>query len=163
MNLRDTFKNWGDAAAEAAKTAGGKAQDLAKAAQEKAAYLKEVNELKGLIREQKSKIAEVRSQIADKVLAQVADGKNELPTGVIELAADIKAAEERIAELNNRIEDLKAAASVKNPEIEREINRVIAEIDKVGAIDIEPADDDTPAEDTAKPVEPADTTAEKTE
>lgn len=137
MKFVDTLKNIGDAAAEAAKNAGGMAQDFAKAAQDKAAYLKELNELKAAIRDQKAAIAEDRGRIADAVLAQVADGKSEMPDCVAMLAANINASKAQIELLENKIEDLRAAASVKNPEIEREINKAIAEIDKVSAIEIE--------------------------
>lgn len=159
MGWMDTLKNIGDAAADAAKTAGGKAQDLAKAAQEKAAYLKEVNNLKTAIRAQKAIIAENRSSIADKVLAELAAGGSSLPEGVIGLADNIKAAEERITGLQNQIEDLKATAAVKNPDIEREINQAIAEIDKKQAVDIEPAAEDIA--DEATETAAADPAAEK--
>lgn len=136
MKFVDTLKNIGDAAAEAAKNAGGIAQDLAKAAQDKAEYLKEVNELKTAIRDQKTAIATDRTRIADAVIEQVAAGKNELPESAANLVANIKAAQAQIKLLENKIEDLKAAVSVKNPDLEREINKAIAEIDKAEAIDI---------------------------
>lgn len=148
MKFVDTLKNIGDAAAEAAKNAGGIAQDLAKAAQDKAGYLREVNDLKTAIRNQKSAIAEDRSRLADAVIAQVNDGKNELPECAANLVANIKASQAQIELLENQIEDLKAAAAVKNPDIEREINKAIAEIDRAEAIDIAAEAAEKPAEGT---------------
>lgn len=142
MKFMDTLKNIGDAAADAAKNAGGIAQDLAKAAQDKAGYLKEVNELKTAIRDQKTAISTDRNRIADAVIAQVGEGKTEMPEVVANLVANIKAAQAQIELLEHQIEDLKAAATVKNPELEREINKAIAEIDKAEAIEIAAENDD---------------------
>lgn len=142
----DALKNFGDAAAEAAKNAGGIAQDIARAAQDKASFLKEINDLKAAIRSQKAAISTDRGRIADAVIAQVAAGKLELPDEVANLVANINAAQEQIKLLENNIEDLKAAAAVKNPEMEREINKAIAEIDKEDAIDVEPVAEDVAAE-----------------
>lgn len=149
MKFVDKLKNIGDAAAEAAKNAGGVAQDFAKAAQDKASYLKELNELKAAIRNQKTAIAEDRSRIADAVLAQLDEGKSEMPECVGMLAANIKASKAQIELLENQIEDLRATASVKNPDIEREINKAIAEIDKAEAIDIEAPQADSDSSDTS--------------
>lgn len=142
----DALKNFGDAAAEAAKNAGGIAQDIARAAQDKASFLKEINDLKAAIRNQKAAITTDRGRIADAVIAQVAAGKPELPDEVANLVANINAAQEQIKLLENNIEDLKAAAAVKNPEMEREINKAIAEIDKEDAIDVEPLAEDVAEE-----------------
>lgn len=130
MKFMDTLKNIGDAAAEAAKNAGGIAQDLAKVAQDKTGYLKDLNELKTAIRNQKSAIATDRARIADAIIAKVDEGGQEISDEVLNLVSNIKASEEQIKLLENQIDDLKAAAAVKNPEIEREINKAIAEIDK---------------------------------
>lgn len=152
MKFVDTLKNIGDAAAEAAKNAGGIAQDFAKAAQDKAAYLKEVNELKTAIRDQKEAIFADRERIADAVIAAIGEGKSELPECAADLVTNIKASEAQIKLLEDKIEDLKATAAVKNPEMEREINKAIAEIDKDTAIDIG---------DTEEVAENAEDTAEK--
>lgn len=140
MGFMDTLKNIGDVAADAAKTAGNKAQDLAKVAQEKAACLKELNNLKTAVRGQKTIISEAKEAIADKVLAGLASGELTLSSEVQALADRINAAKAQISELEIKIEDLKATAAVKNPEMAREIDKAIAEIDKAQAVDITPAE-----------------------
>ena len=138
--LKNSAKNLGDMAQDLAKTAGDKAQDLARAAQERSAYMKELSALKGEIREQVSMIAQNKEQIAEQVLVLLADGKTELPDEVKELANAVTMAKAKIAELEAKIEDLKAAADANNPELAQELSKAIAEIDREQAVDIKPAD-----------------------
>lgn len=138
--LKNSAKNIGDMAQDLAKTAGDKAQDLARAAQEKTAYLKELSALKSEIREQMELITENKGQIAEQVFALLADGKTEFSDEIKQLANAVTLAKAKIAELEAKIEDLKAAATAKNPELAQELSKAIAEIDREQAVDIKPAD-----------------------
>lgn len=140
--LKNSAKNIGDMAQDLAKTAGDKAQDLARAAQEKTAYIKELSALKGEIREQTGLITESKQQIAEQVLVLLADGQTEFSDEIKQLANAVTLAKAKIAELEAKIEDLKAAADAKNPELAQELSKAIAEIDREQAVDIKAVADD---------------------
>jgi len=130
---QDLAKNAGEVAQDLAKNAGEVAQDIAKAAQDKAAYLKELQSLKSAIREQESVILSAKTAIADKIL----DAEDlQISAEVQQLCQKVREAKSMITGLKNQIESLRAAASVKNPEVEKEINKAIAEIDRQNALDI---------------------------
>ena len=131
--MTNMVKNAGGVAQDLAKNAGEAAQELAKAAQDKAAYLKELQSLKSAIREQEGLILAIKTSIADKIL-DTQDGM--ISQEVQELCEKVKEAKSMITGLKNQIESLRAAASVKNPEVEKEINKAIAEIDRQNALDI---------------------------
>lgn len=131
--LTDMAKSAGGVAQDLAKNAGEAAQELAKAAQDKAAYLKELQGLKSAIREQEGLISKAKVMIADKILENT-DGQ--ISQEVQELCAKVREAKSMIVGLKNQIESLRASAAVKNPEVEKEINKAIAEIDRQNALDI---------------------------
>ncbi len=131
--MTDMMKNAGGVAQDLAKNAGEAAQELAKAAQDKAVYLKELQKLKSAIREQEGLIVAAKTTIADKILEN-SDGQ--ISQDVQTLCQKVREARSMINGLKNQIESLRAAASVKNPEVEKEINKAIAEIDRQNALDI---------------------------
>ena len=145
--LTDIAKNAGGVAQDLAKNAGEAAQELAKAAQDKAAYLKELQGLKSAIREQEGLIAKAKIAIADKIL-EATDGQ--ISQEVQELCAKVREAKSMITGLKNQIESLRASAAVKNPEVEKEINKAIAEIDRQNALDIAADVEEAAAEAEAK-------------
>ncbi|MBQ2888191.1 MAG: hypothetical protein IJE29_04630 [Firmicutes bacterium] len=158
--LKNSAKNIGDMAQDLAKTAGDKAQDLARAAQEKTAYIKELSALKAEIREQAGMIAQNKGQIAEQVLALLEDGQTEFSDEIKQLANAVTLAKAKISELEAKIEDLKAAASAKNPELAQELSKAIAEIDREQAVDIKAAET---AEEKADEENAAEYTTLKTE
>ena len=145
--LTDMAKNAGGVAQDLAKNAGEAAQELAKAAQDKAAYLKELQGLKSAIREQEGLIAKAKRAIAEKIL-EATDGQ--IRQEVQELCAKVREAKSMITGLKNQIESLRASAAVKNPEVEKEINKAIAEIDRQNALDIAADVEEAAAEAEAK-------------
>ena len=147
----------GQVAGDFAKTAGDKAQDLAQVAKEKTAYLKEVSALKNAIRDQKGVVAASKMAIAERMLELLDAGEANIPDDIRELGAKAKDALAQITALEEQIEELKAAAAAKNPEMEQELSKAIAAIDREQAGDIQPE----PAETTAEPPAADDTTAEK--
>lgn len=156
--LKGFAKNAGEAAQNLAKNAGEAAQELAKAAQEKAAYLKELQGLKNAVKEQEKLISAAKLGIADKILAAEGDT---ISTEVKELCGQVAEAKSMIVGLKNQIESLRAAAAVKNPEVEKEISKAIAEIDKETALDIKLAEMAADAEAEAETKTAAAADAEK--
>ncbi len=156
---KDAARSIGQAAGDFAKTAGDKAQDLAQAAKEKTAYLKEVSALKNAIRDQKGVVAASKMAIAERMLELLDAGEANIPDDIRDLGAKVKDALAQITALEGQIEELKAAAAAKNPEMEQELSKAIAEIDREQAVDIpaEQAPTETPAEPAAEP--PAETAA----
>ncbi len=146
---KDAARSIGQAAGDLAKTAGDKAQDLAQAAKEKTAYLKEVSALKNAIRDQKGVVAASKMAIAERMLELLDAGEANIPDDIRDLGAKVKDALAQITALEGQIEELKAAAAAKNPEMEQELSKAIAEIDREQAVDI-PAEQ-APAETTAEP------------
>lgn len=135
---KDAARSIGQAAGDFAKTAGATAQDLAQAAKEKTAYLKEVSALKNAIRDQKGVIAASKMAIAERMLELLDAGEANIPDDIKDLGAKVKDALAQITALEGQIEELKAAAAAKNPEMEQELSKAIAEIDKEQALDIQP-------------------------
>ena len=147
VKLTDMAKNAVGAAQDLSKNAGEAAQELDKADQDKAAYLKELKGLKSAIREQEGLIAKAKIAIADKIL-EATDGQ--ISQEVQELCAKVREAKSMITGLKNQIESLRASAAVKNPEVEKEINKAIAEIDRQNALDIAADVEEAAAEAEAK-------------
>ena len=85
--------------------------------------------------------------IADKIL-EATDGQ--ISQEVQELCAKVREAKSMITGLKNQIESLRASAAVKNPEVEKEINKAIAEIDRQNALDIAADVEEAAAEAEAK-------------
>lgn len=160
---KDAARSIGQAAGDFAKTAGATAQDLAQAAKEKTAYLKEVSALKNAIRDQKGVIAASKMAIAERMLELLDAGEANIPDDIKDLGAKVKDALAQITALEGQIEELKAAAAAKNPEMEQELPKAIAEIDKEQALDIQPEPAaETPAEPAAEPPAAADAPAAET-
>lgn len=160
---KDAARSIGQAAGDFAKTAGATAQDLAQAAKEKTAYLKEVSALKNAIRDQKGVIAASKMAIAERMLELLDAGEANIPDDIKDLGAKVKDALAQITALEGQIEELKAAAAAKNPEMEQELSKAIAEIDKEQALDIQPEPAaETPAEPAAEPPAAADAPAAET-
>lgn len=160
---KDAARSIGQAAGDFAKTAGATAQDLAQAAKEKTAYLKEVSALKNAIRDQKGVIAASKMAIAERMLELLDAGEANIPDDIKDLGAKVKDALAQITALEGQIEELKAAAAAKNPEMEQELSKAIAEIDKEQALDIQPEPAaETPAEPAAETPAAADAPAAET-